>query len=1092
MNFNPTTLRKNTRAFKDLVIISVVAILTFALAHIFDMFDVIVELSRKYGEVYIDEFVIVLMVLAFASGVFSLRRWRELRDEVTECEQVHEAEAKERNLLRTLIETLPDRIYVKDTESRFVLINNAVMSDFRATQQDEIIGKTDFDFFPRELAERYYSDEQTILQSGEPIINKEESIIGRAGNKLWTSVTRVPLHDSHGNIVGLVGMNRDVTERKQIEEALRESEERYRTVIENQGEGIGIVDQEERFVFVNPAGERIFGVPEGSLIGRNLKEFTIPEQFAVVMEETAKRRMGERSTYELEIIRADGERRHILVTATPRFDSRGQFTGTFGIFLDITERKRAEEALRESEERFQRLSEAPFEGIVFHDQGKIIDANQAFATMFGYGLSETIGKNALDFAAPELREVALRHIRTGSEEPYDGVAIRKDGSTFPVEVHGKGAPYKGRTVRLTAVRDITERKRAEDTLRRSEEQHRLITGNTHDLICMLDQDGNFIYASPSFREGLGCEPEELMGSSFFSLVHPDDRVPAARTLPRALFSKNGRTVELRYRHQNGEWRIFESVWSWIFDENRSPQRAVVVSRDITERKQADQALRESEEKYRALFEESKDTIYISTPDGKFLDINPAGIELFGYSSKDEILQIDVRDLYINPSDRETFSRTIEQEGFVKDFESALKRKDGEKLIVIETASAMRDGRGNIVAYRGIMRDVTRQKQLEQQFLQAQKMESIGRLAGGVAHDFNNVLTAIMGSADLVSRIMGGEEKLSHYVGVIKQAARRGGDLAKQLLTFARLETYNMRPVIVNEVLEETIKLVERTFERSVEVKTRFADGIPFINGDAGQLEQVFMNLCVNARDAMPDGGTLTIETRSASVDDAVEQKSPHFTSGEYVEVSISDTGAGMDEKTLQHIFEPFFTTKERDKGTGLGLSVVYGIVQSHKGFIIVESTVGFGTTFRIYLPIPEYQAKGEVPAKQMYQEGVNGKGTVLIVDDDEMVQDLTEELLTGLGYHALKVGSGEECIEAYRERGKEIDLVILDMAMAKMNGEETFRRLKLLDADVKVLIASGLTELERRRRMEEAGIAGFLQKPYEIAELSNAVQGAME
>jgi CheY-like chemotaxis protein len=305
-----------------------------------------------------------------------------------------------------------------------------------------------------------------------------------------------------------------------------------------------------------------------------------------------------------------------------------------------------------------------------------------------------------------------------------------------------------------------------------------------------------------------------------------------------------------------------------------------------------------------------------------------------------------------------------------------------------------------------------------------------------------------------------------------------------------METYEMKPLNVNRVLNETVKLLEYTFEKSVEIETRFADDIPIINGDAGQLQQVFMNICINARDAMPNGGKLTIETRRVAGSEVPVESFMKALPGDYVEIRISDTGVGMDEKTRERIFEPFFTTKERGKGTGLGLAVAYGIVRSHNGFTTVESRLGVGTTLKVYLPASESRGEAEVAKEQ--EEIPGGSETILFVDDEDMVREMGEELLTGLGYRVLQAGSGEEAIELYRVRGRDIQLVILDLAMPKMDGEETFRRLKEIDPAVKVLIASGLIEPEPRRKMEEAGVAGFLLKPYKVGDLARTIREVLK
>src|SRR4030043_142488 len=382
------------------------------------------------------------------------------------------------------------------------------------------------------------------------------------------------------------------------------------------------------------------------------------------------------------------------------------------------------------------------------------------------------------------------------------------------------------------------------------------------------------------------------------------------------------------------------------------QMALSLDRDITERKRVEKALRESEQKYRTLFEESKDVIYISTPEGKFLDINPAGIELFGYPSKEEFLQIDItHDLYISPVDREKFQKVLARQGYSKDYEVVFRKKDGEHVIVLLTTTIVRDERGEIVAYRGIMKDITERKKLEEQLLQAQKMEAIGQLAGGIAHDFNNILTAIIGFGNLLKMETSEDDILRSYITPILNSAERAANLTQALLAFSRRQIISPKPVNLNEIILGLERLLSRVIGEDIELSTVLADRDLIIMADSGQIEQVLMNLATNARDAMPDGGKLTISTKIVELDSEFIKTHGFGKKGPYALVSVEDTGHGIDEKTQERIFEPFFTTKEVGKGTGQGLAMVYGIIKQHDGYINLYSEQGMGTIFNIYLPL---------------------------------------------------------------------------------------------------------------------------------------------
>jgi signal transduction histidine kinase/ActR/RegA family two-component response regulator len=381
--------------------------------------------------------------------------------------------------------------------------------------------------------------------------------------------------------------------------------------------------------------------------------------------------------------------------------------------------------------------------------------------------------------------------------------------------------------------------------------------------------------------------------------------------------------------------------------------------------------------------------------------------------------------------------------------------------------------------------------LEKQLFHSQKMESLGRLAGGIAHDFNNVLTAIIGNADLLVNVSD-RQKSSRYALQIKKASQRGADLAKQLLTFARLEKYEITPVSVNELLEDTVKLLEHTFQKSIEIKLHIEKDLPLIDGDKSPLQQVFLNLCVNARDAMPNGGLLTIRTEDIFVNENMLEKPKELPPGNYVFISISDTGHGMGEEILQHIYDPFFTTKGEDKGTGLGLSIAYGIIKSHRGFITVNSEINSGTIFKIYFPVSTLVEQEKCSDDEVKKISFGDGETILLVDDDDMVLEVNKDMLVNINYKIIACSNGFDAIEKYKNKINEVNLAILDCAMPIISGLETLIKLKEINPDVKVLMASGLiNEPETYKKIKETGVCGFLYKPYSVEQLADAVSAIL-
>jgi PAS domain S-box-containing protein len=511
-----------------------------------------------------------------------------------------------------------------------------------------------------------------------------------------------------------------------------------------------------------------------------------------------------------------------------------------------------------------------------------------------------------------------------------------------------------------------------------------------------------------------------------------------------------------------------------------------------ERQRTEEALHESENRYRGLFEGSKDAIFFSTVEGKFIDINPAGVELFGYGSKEELLAADInQNIYFDSNGSNRKKELILAEGFIKDFEYTLKRKDGTSAIVLETTIPERDLQGNVIMYRSILRDVTKQKQLEQQFIQAQKMDSIGTLAGGIAHDFNNILGIILGYSNLLKGKRTKPKEFSESVSAIVQAIERGASLVQQILTFARKTDVSFRQINLANAARDMLAMLKETFPKIIVMKGIFTKNIPDIYADNNQIHQVLLNLCLNARDAMPNGGLLTLKTEMRTN----EQVREHFPSADqemYVCLIVTDTGEGMDEGTRLRIFDPFFTTKKDGKGTGLGLSVVYGVMQAHLGFIDVESKQKQGTTFRLYFPVPTTNTRQIDLQQQKDSFHLEGTETILFVEDEDFIRDMVRLTLESKGYKVYTARDGVTAIRLYKKHKKEIDLVLTDLGLPGMTGIDEFKKLKELNPKVRVVITSGFLDQDVRYKLLMDGAKAFIQKPYQPGNVLQIVREVLD
>jgi two-component system, cell cycle sensor histidine kinase and response regulator CckA len=518
---------------------------------------------------------------------------------------------------------------------------------------------------------------------------------------------------------------------------------------------------------------------------------------------------------------------------------------------------------------------------------------------------------------------------------------------------------------------------------------------------------------------------------------------------------------------------------------------LVVAQDATERNLAVEALRKSELRYRSLVENSPYGIYRITPAGGLLDLNPALVAMLGYESADELLAVDwQKDVYRNPGDR---LRLIEQARATgrTDAEVDWKRKDGGFITVRIGGRLLRDEREGAEHCEFLAEDVTEKRVLAKQLQQAQKFEAIGQLAGGIAHDFNNMIGAILGWAEMGLEETEAGSRLHRYFDKVRLQGARAAALTKQLLAFARRQILEPRDMDLNQTVVDTLSLLEKVIGSNIEISATLAPDLAVVRADPTQIEQVLMNLCLNSRDAMPNGGQLAIETKDAQINEEYCRLHAHAHPGRFVMLSVSDTGTGMDAATLDRIFEPFFTTKEMGKGTGLGLATVYGIVKQHGGFVYVYSEPGQGTSFRAYLPI---SSSVVIAATEAVDTGPmrGGDETILVAEDHEGLREIARETLTHLGYNVMMAQDGEQAVEEFRTHRDRINLVLLDVILPKMSGPDAYARMSGEKPGVPAIFATGYSaEMARLGQMEAKGVP-VLQKPYTPRELARKVRETLD
>jgi len=632
----------------------------------------------------------------------------------------------------------------------------------------------------------------------------------------------------------------------------------------------------------------------------------------------------------------------------------------------------------------------------------------------------------------------------------------------------------------TQVAMAIERKRAEEAVRASEARLKALLDSALDACVTMDETGRITSWSAAAEAVFGWPAWETIGRSLAATIIPrQHREGHARGLARFLETGEGpilrQRIEITALHRDGrEFPVELTVTPtrlgdhWLFG---------AFVRDLTDAKRAEQALRRSEASYRGLVEHAAYGIYRATADGKFLMVNPALFTMLGYPSAEDVLQLDIsRDAYVDPAARVRILERCEQFGSAIE-EVAWRRRDGSTITVRLNGRPVRGPDGALECFEFIVDDVTEQRALEERLRQTQKMEAVGRLAGGIAHDFNNLLTAILGSVDFLRRALGPEHPEHAETEEIQKAAVRAADLTRQLLAFSRQQVLAPKVLELDALVTNLEKMLGRLIGEDVELRFAPKAARAAVRADPGQLEQVIVNLVVNARDAMPRGGKLTIETATVDLDAAYAWEHGTVEAGRYVMLAVTDTGVGIDRAARARLFEPFFTTKEFGKGTGLGLATVYGIVKQSGGYIWVYSEPGQGATFKVYLP--RVEPGGEpVAARPSPARALGGTETILLAEDEAAVRNLARRVLEKHGYKLLLAATGRDGVQLATQHAGPIDLLVTDVVMPEMGGRELAQRLAALQPGLKVLYLSGYTDdMIVRHGVLEAGVA-FLQKPF--------------
>ncbi len=997
-----------------------------------------------------------------------------------------------------IVAGVPCAIAFLDNKLRFTAASDRFLEKLHLSR-NEILGRrcaeilTDFGPRWETLLERSLSGEHVRLD--------EEEYRLPSGTREWISWQFSPKRTHDGVITGIAMYARLMTSEHRSQQSLKRAERKYRALFDNMLDGFAyhriIVDAAGEpvdyvFLEVNRSFEQITGLKRSEIVGRRVTE-VLPQ---------IKNDNRDWITNYGQVAMSGGDLRFEDYSVDlGRWFAVSAYSPKPGYFVtvieDITKRKIAELELIEAGRTISTLlSNLP--GMAY----RCLNSPSWEMEYVSDGVLELTGYEADDLLA----SAGVSYSQLIVEEDRDYVweevqaAIKKDRPfrmSYRIRtregevkwVWEQGCAIKDENDELVAlegfITDITERKRAEETLRSREEFYHELIDQSSDIFTIVDATGNFIYVSTSIETTLGYDPESMIQTSSFDYIHQEDLPHVKQQLKKLFDGKIEPTVTHRFKAANGEWRLLESKIRNLLD-NPHVRGIVINSRDVTERSKVELELM----KLATAVEQAAEAIIITDTRALIQYVNPAFEQMSGYDRNGVIGQ-NPRILRSGENSPNLYREMWERLGAGLHWVGKLtnRRRDGKEYQVESAISPMKNENGEIINFVAVQRDITKEVELESQLRQAQKLEAVGRLASGIAHDFNNLLAGIRGFAELIALDVSTPEKLKSFAEEIITAAGRAADLTGQLLAFARQGNYLSVPVDIHTIITEVVSMLHHTMEKNIRVETQLDADSTMIKGDPSQIQSAILNLAVNARDAMPQGGSLTIRTENREVDAefrGLHDLSPNQTS--FVAIEVIDTGEGIPPEQIEHIFEPFFTTKPQGEGTGLGLAGVYGCVKNHNGGVFVKSQPGSGSTFTLLLPTIDV-AENETSRRGTH-ESAFPRQHVAVVDDEHFILKFASHALSKAGFRVTTCSSGEEFLK-HLNKSVAFDVAIVDVVMPGLSGQELFIESRKLRPDLPVLLMSGYSDATLHKSLED-GAAGFIPKPVTAKNLVAKVREVLE
>jgi PAS domain S-box-containing protein len=1026
---------------------------------------------------------------------------RRMQNALTESEQMFRL-LSEQSLMSVAV--LQDGVYHYANDAMASLLEYSV-EEIRAWKQEEFVKVVHPD--DRDLVLQQARVKQQGLSGQIP--HYQFRVVTKYGASKWVDIysKTVQFRGRSANLVTMV----DITDRKRAEEELQ----KLAAVVKYSGELVNLATLDGTMIFLNDAGGRMLGI-DPLEVERHVVPEVIPEHLERVVKTEIMPELIAGRTWEGELQYKNVRTGKLTDVYAMCFTIKTPHTGE-PLFLanvsrDISEQKLAQEKIRESEDKFARAFESgptPM-AITTVEEGRFVDVNEAFLNSVERDKTEVLGKTSVEVGVwcdQGARQAWIDELgEKGFVRNIEVIFKTKSGRVRNGLFSAETVQLRGKPHLLTQINDITERKQAEDALIRSEGLLKAILSASPASITYIE-DGTIRWTNPAMVKMFGLETTgEALGTRARDYYVSEGEYRRVRSLFKdRIASHSAFATEARFRTKAGVPFVGELRISPFLSPsgNRGLISAIV---DVSERVRAQEELQASQEMYKTLYEESRrqyelyrslldsspDAIVIYDMDGCVKYVNDEFTRLFGWTIEDVL---DQRIPYLPDSERDAsmalIRRLVDDGAPCSDFETKRYTKDGRTLDISLSASRYLDHDGYPAGMLVVLSDISQRKMLEEQLRHSAKMEAIGQLAGGVAHDFNNILTAVIGYANLLTNELPKAQQYQEKLGHIVSAAEKAAYLTRQLLAFGRKQMLNMKVTPLNEIIADIENLLKRLIGENIAFSAHLNPSVGSVQADLVQIQQILMNLTINARDAVKDGGKVSIETSNAVLDEAYAAMHPEVAPGEYAMFSVSDTGDGMGPETVARIFEPFFSTKAKGVGTGLGLATVYGIVKQHRGHISVYSEPGKGATFKVYLPRVNGVSGRPDPAEPPTTRP-SGNETILIVEDEDTVRQLASEILSILGYNALSAGDPAEAIEISNAYPGRIHLLLTDVVLPQMDGRTLFQRLSSDRPNLRVVYASGYTE----NFIVHHGVldkdVNFLQKPFDVDGLAKKVRAVLD